>query len=120
MSEGGEILEETEELDEKISKIPGVEFLISCLTGTKSNRRRAAGEGDDGGEMAQPAIRKGLAYFIATKTEAVEDEISKIIHDSGYHGKLTYIRPRSKNRESKEIALAALMTVVKVTQSFLF
>lgn len=60
-------------------------------------------------------------YFIVTKTaEAVEDEICKVIYDGGFDGKLTYITPRSKNRESKEIALAALSTVVKVRDWFLF
>lgn len=42
VSEGGEILEESESMDNKIAQIPGVEFIISCLTGTKSNSNRAA------------------------------------------------------------------------------
>ena len=85
------------------------------MTGTKSNSNRAASQ-----EENSQTIRKGLAYFIVTKTEAVEDEICKAIHDDGFDGKLSCIKPRSKNRELKEIALAALSTVVKVRDWFLF
>ena len=112
VSEGGEIIEESELMDKKIAQIPGVELIISCLTGTKSNNNRAASSQED---LNSITIRKGLAYFIVTKTEAVEDEVCKAIYDGGFDGKLSYIKPRSKNRESKEIALAALSTVVKVS-----
>ena len=81
------------------------------MTGTKSNNNRAASQED----VNSITIRKGLAYFIVTKPEAVEDEVFKAIYDGGFDGKLSYIKPRSKNRESKEIALAALSTVVKVS-----
>ena len=81
------------------------------MTGTKSNNNRAASQED----VNSITIRKGLAFFIVTKTEAVEGEVCKAIYDGGFDGKLSYIKPRSKDRESKEIALAALSTVVKVS-----
>lgn len=87
------------------------------MTGITSNQNRPTEEGDD--ETAPLVIRKELEYFIVTKTKVVEDEILKTIFDSWYHGKLTYIRPRSRNRESKDIA-TALKTVLKVIQRFLF
>ena len=74
VSEGGEIIEESELMDKKIAQIPGVELIISCLTGTKSNNNRAASSQEDVNSIT---IRKGLAYFIVTKTEAVEDEVCK-------------------------------------------
>ena len=58
ITEEGGILDKSEEMDEKIAKVPGVEFLISCLTGLRSNRKRAAAR-DDAMKLAnnQPTER---------------------------------------------------------------
>ena len=104
------IVELKEELDLQLAKTPGVEFLVSCVTGTTSNPKMALND-----ESSERRTRKGVAFFIVTRTEAIEDDIIKIIHDVGSsEHNVTYIKPR-KHRESKDIALAALSQVVKVS-----
>lgn len=56
-------------------------------------------------ESSEKRIRKGISFFIVTRTEAIEVDIIKIIHDVGSSDhNITYIKPR-KHRESKDIAL---------------
>ena len=109
------VIDSKSDLDMRLSKTPGVEFMVWCLTGTTSNLKRSRGENDENVRMLERRTKKGIIFFIATKTEAVEDKIIRIIHDIGSaEQNISYIKPR-KHRESKDIALAALSQVVKVT-----
>ena len=113
--DGTKIVEMKEELDLQIAKTPGVEFLVSCVTDTTSNPKMAINSSD---ESSERRTRKGVAFFIVTRTEAIEDDIIRIIHDVGSSDhNVTYIKPR-KHRESKDIALAALSQVVKVSNIY--
>ena len=106
------IVEMKEELDLQLAKTPGVEFLVSCVTGTTSNPKMAMNS------SSEKRTRKGVAFFIVTRTEAIEDDIIRLIHDVGsMDHDVTYIKPR-KHRESKDIALAALSQVVKVSNIY--
>ena len=114
LSTDNSMVEKKEELDTEIAKTPGVEFIVSCITGTMSNAKHVSRETPS--DEPTTVIKKGVAFFIVTKSEAVEDDIIKIIHDVGSSdGSVTYIRPRGKNRDSKELAMASLKVVVKVS-----
>ena len=52
----GEILRIRDEIDLTIGKIPGVKFLVSCVTGTVYNNNAAVSAED---EAERKAIRKG-------------------------------------------------------------
>ena len=96
------------ELDRAISQISGVEFLISCVTGLRNN---AKSKNEENNEVI---VRKGIAYFIVTKNETIEDAIRKTIYDGWFKNEVTYIRPRSKCRESHDRRLQEIKQVVKV------
>ena len=111
LSEDGDVLQRRKELENGMGKLPSVEFLISCTTGTTTNNKKASPE-------MERVIRKGIAFFIIGKNESVEDDIKKILLDNDCEVEMTYIKPRNKDRESTEYAMDALTKVVKVSQNY--
>ena len=108
ISEEGEALTHRRDLDTKLAQLKGVEFLVSCVTGLRNNSKSANDEPEE------VTIRKGVAYFIVTKSESIEDEIRRTVYDGGFKNQVTYIRPRNKSRDSLEKGLRELKQVVKV------
>lgn len=100
-------------VEKDISNIAGVELVVSCLTGTSTNAKSSTNSENGGENTAE--VKKGNAFFIVMRTEAVEDDVIKLIHDCGVQDQnFSYIRPRGKSRDSKELALSSLKQVVKV------
>ncbi|XP_066924435.1 uncharacterized protein [Clytia hemisphaerica] len=93
-------------LQSKVARIPGVELVMACVTGTMSNSKKK-------GVAAKKNIRRGVAFFVTSKSEAVEDELLKQICMWGVPMDITHVKPRCRSRDSREIALRALCTVVK-------
>jgi len=87
-------------LDEVISKINGVEFFISCLTGTTTNCGNAVN-----------AVRPAVAYFISFKKgiSGCESEVFQAIHDIDLDATVSLIKTSS----SKDPVLQTLKQVVK-------
>ncbi len=98
-------------MQQTIANIYGVELVVACVTGTQSNQKKKE-------QVAKKCTRIGIAFFIVMKSEAVEDQVSKAIYKSGKPDDFNYIKPRCRSRESKEMALRALCTVVKVIHYF--
>ncbi|XP_066921873.1 uncharacterized protein [Clytia hemisphaerica] len=103
---GPEVVEKKQEMETKIAKIPGIELVLACVTGTKSNSKKK-------GVSGKNAIKTGVAFFVVMMAEAIEDEILKAIYESGVPADVKYIRPRCKSRDSKANALRAVCQVVK-------
>ena len=108
----GEAINLRQQIDLKVAKIPGVEFLISSLTGTENNSKskKSASNRDE----QQKQIKKGVAYFIVVRQENVEDKIRQVIASLGFRSLVTYIRPRGEDRSSSEKSLRKLCCVLKV------
>ena len=94
-------------MQQTIANIDGVEMVVACVTGTKSNSKKK-------GQSTTKPTRLGISFFVVMKSEAVEDKVLKAIYKSGKPDDFGYIRPKCKSRESKVLALRALCTVVKV------
>ncbi|XP_066920721.1 uncharacterized protein [Clytia hemisphaerica] len=110
ISLGGESLPLRKDIDIKIGKTPGVEFVISCLTGSENNAKKKKTEEDTREERK---IKKGVAYFVVMKQKSIEDEIRRVIAGAGFKSKITYIGPRGENRKATDISLSRLKTTMK-------
>lgn len=96
------IEEKRENLDGVITNIPGVEFVISCLTGTTTNCRNIQ------------SVRPGIAYVVSFKRNVIacESGVFKAIHDSGMDATVSMIK---SIKASKDPILQGLKQVVKVS-----
>jgi len=94
------IEEKRENLDGVITSIPGVEFVISCLTGTTTNCRNIK------------TVRPGIAYLVSFKRNVIacESGVFKAIHDSGMDATVSMIKTI---KASKDPILQGLKQVVK-------
>ena len=110
VSTQGESLEIRKDLDVNLAKTPGVDFIISCLTGTQNNKKSKKAN-EDGEESV---IKKGVAYFIVVRQSSVEDEVRRVISNAGYQSTLNYICPRGVDRNSTDRSLKMLKGVMKV------
>ena len=106
------ILPKRDALETSIGKLLGVEFLISCVTGTTTNKKAANNEVVVEEERK---IRRGLGLFIVCTAANIEDEITKVVLDQGVEAEINYIVARGKDRKSKEYALDGLTKVIKVS-----
>ena len=98
------------ELDKEVGKIEGVQFFISSITGTTTNKKNAT------------STRPGVAYFIVYRknSKANESAIFKCLHDSGMEASVTEIKSRNKSLEEKKGIIQGLEQVVKVIFSIYF
>lgn len=89
-------------LDDVISKINGVEFFISCITGTTTNCGNKIN-----------AIRPSIAYFLSFNKgiSACEADVFQAIHDIDLDASVSTI----KTNASKDPVLQTLKQVVKVS-----
>jgi len=104
------------EIDIKIAKTPGVDFVISCITGTQNNNKRKKDE--ENPENKEAVIKKGVAYFVVVKQSNVEDEVRKVVSSAGFNATLCYICPRGIDRNAADRSLKKLKTVLKVSYNF--
>ena len=118
VSPEGEALPIRKEMDIKIAKVPGVEFIISCLTGTKNNAKKKKSAEENSSE--EDKINKGVAYFIVIKEKSIEDEIRRVISGAGFKPKVSYTGPRGENREATDKSLNKLRITMKVYFSTYF
>ena len=105
------VIPKSDQLERMIGKLDGVVFLMGCVVGTVTNRKTAFLNEEEGNHRS---VRRGLGMFIVMKQESVEDEVKKIILEEEIECDISYIKPRSKERQSKEASLDALTKLVKV------
>lgn len=80
------IVSKRKAVDAAISELDGVQFFISCITGTTTNSSK------------QRTIRPGIAYFIAyIPTESTTEEtLFRSLHNKDMNGDVAEIKPRAK------------------------
>lgn len=96
------------QLDNLIASLPGVDFFISCITGTTTNTKN------------KESVRPGVAYFIAYQwnSQTNETSIFKCLHDSGLEATVNTLKTRS-SKDEKQSLLQCLKQVVKVLYLYL-
>lgn len=115
LSKEGEALTLRQEMDVKIAQIAGVEFVISCLTGTENNKKSKKNfDKQQEKDEEQSTIKKGVAYFVVVATGGVEDGIRQVIASAGFQSQISFICPRGDKRESTDRSLKMLASVMKV------
>ena len=93
-------------LDESISSLKEVQFLISCISGTTSN----ASKNQEYGKVVRPAI----SYFICVSDDKVRDKIFATLHDKGVDADVTTLQKKKKSGNTTEMTMACLKQVLKV------
>ena len=94
-------------LKEQIRQISGIQFFISCITGTTTNTKTSL-------NIARP----GIAYFIVFRknSKANETVLFSCLHDTGMDASVTRISSNKKSLDEECAMIQGLKQVVKVTK----
>ncbi len=99
-------------IEEQVAATEGVEFVVSCVTGTQSHPKKKRTENT---ENRTDVIRSGLGLFVVCRQASVEDEVHKDFLDHTIcETDCKFIGAREKDRTSKETAVEKLMLMLKV------
>ena len=92
-------------LEEKIGQISGIQFFISCVTGTTTNTKTSSN-----------TARPGIAYFIVFRknSKANETVLFSCLHDTGMDASVTRISSNKKSLDDECAMNQGLKQVVKV------
>ena len=85
------------DIDDRIQKIHGVHFLISCITGTKTNRKSSNGE--------NATVRPAISYFVCftPSSSCGSNQIFDVLHDSGLHPEISTIKVKGAGSEEDQL-----------------
>ena len=92
-------------LEEKIVQISGIQFFISCVTGTTTNTKTSSN-----------TARPGISYFIVFRknSKANETVLFSCLHDTGMDASVTHISSDKKSYDEECAMIQGLKQVVKV------
>ena len=92
-------------LEEQIRQISGIQFFISCVTGTTKNTKTSSN-----------TARPGIAYFIVFRknSKANETVLFGCLHDTGMDASVTRISSNKKSLDEECAMIQDLKQVVKV------
>ena len=92
-------------LEEQIRQISGIQFFISCVTGTTTNTKTSSN-----------TARPGIAYFIVFRknSKANETVLFGCLHDTGMDASVTRICSNKKLLDEECAMIQGLKQVVKV------
>ena len=76
-------------IDDRIQALHGVHFFFSCITGTSTNKKGAAGNTNQ--------VRPAISYFIcfSPSDDCNEKEFFNLVHDAGLHPEVSPIKVRN-------------------------
>ena len=96
-------------MDDSLSKIDGVHFFISSITGTLSNSKRK-GEAPDVDTVCNN-FYPGVAYFIAFSPSQLcnEQVIMKTLHDQDTEAEIKTIQTRAVKCDEKPEDILSIM-----------
>ena len=92
-------------LEEQIRQISGIQFFMSCVTGTTTNTKTLSN-----------TARPGIAYFIVfcKNSKGNETVLFSCLHDTGMDASVTHISSNKKSLDEQCAMIQGLKQVVKV------